>query len=593
MAVATITRPLAGNKNAELASIFHQMASCYRYLGPTQRFRVMAYDGASRTLDGLKDDISLYAGDLKTLDKLHGIGESIGEKIIEYLQTGKINAFEKLKERVPTGLLELMDINGFGPATVKTLHRRLGINNREEMISSIASGQLEKLKGFGAKKIENMRRGLQLFTQQHTRMLLWDAKRIGEALLNAVQAIPGVKRAALAGSLRRKKETIGDIDIVATASRKDWKEIADRFTSLPEVGQVLAAGETKLSILLKQNKAQVDLRLVGTREYGAALMYFTGCKEHNIALRTWAKEQGWKLNEYGVFDAETDKWLAGATEEDIYQFFGMHFIPPELREDKGEIDMARKGPLPVLVEEKDIRGDMHVHSTWSDGIETIPALAAHVQQYFSRYEYLVVSDHSPSQRIAHGLSKEEFYDQFKEIDKLNARLGLHLVRKGVEVDILPDGSLDLPDALLEKFDWVIASIHSNFNRDNTERLMKACEHPLVCCIGHPSGRLIGKREPYLVDWGRLIEKAARTGTALEINAQPDRLDLRDYLVQEAIHKGVKIAIGTDSHSLNQFDLMSIGVSVARRGWCTSEHILNTFPWKEIERFRLAKRNKKR
>jgi len=591
MAVATVTRPAAGH-NTELANIFHQMASCYRYLGPKQRFRVMAYDGAFRTLNGLKDDISLYAGDLKTLDKLHGIGESIGEKIIEYLHTGKITTFEKLKERVPPGLLELMDINGFGPATVKTLHRRLGINNREDMIAAIESCRLEKLKGFGAKKIENMRRGLQLFTQQHARMLLWDATRVGETILDAVQAIPGVRKAALAGSLRRKKETIGDIDIVATAARKDCKGITRRFTSLPDVERVLAAGETKASILLQKNNAQVDLRLVGAREYGAALMYFTGCREHNIALRTWAKGQGWKLNEYGVFDVETDKWLAGTTEEEIYRLFGMHFIPPELREEKGEIDLARKGPLPVLIEEKDIRGDMHVHSTWSDGTETIPALAAHVRNNFPKYEYFVVTDHSPSQRIARGLSVEEFYDQFTEIDKLNAKLGIHLVRKGVEVDILPDGSLDLPDALLEQFDWVVASVHSNFNRDNTERLLKACEHPCVCCIGHPSGRLIGKREPYPVALDRLIEKAAHTGTALEINAQPDRLDLRDYLVQEATHKGVKIAIGTDSHALNQFDLMSIGVSVARRGWCTSDNVLNTLPWKEIERFRLAKRNRK-
>ncbi|MBS1603156.1 MAG: DNA polymerase III, partial [Bacteroidetes bacterium] len=429
------------------------------------------------------------------------------------------------------------------------------------------------------------------FAGQHARMLLWDALHIGNAILDQVLAIPGVKKADLAGSLRRRKETIGDIDIVATAARKDWKKIIGLFTSLPGVERILAGGETKASILLKESKAQVDLRLVADREYGSALLYFTGCREHNIALRTWAKGQGWKLNEYGVFDANTDQWLAGATEEDIYQLFGMHFIPPELREERGEIDAARKGALPRLIETKDIRGDLHVHSTWSDGTAEISEIVAHVRKSFPGYEYLVITDHSPSQRVARGLTPQEFGKQFTEIDKLNAKLGSPFIRNGVEVDILPDGSLDLSDHLLQQFDWVIASIHSNFNQDNTDRLLKACEHPLVCCIGHPSGRLIGKREPYPMDWEKLMAKAAETGTALEINSQPERLDIRDVVVKEAAAAGVMLTIGTDSHALNQFDFMTMGVSVARRGWCTSENILNTYPWKEIERFRSSKRSR--
>ncbi len=578
--------------NAELADLFHQMASCYRYLGDEHRFRVMAYEGANRTLNGLKDDISLYAKDVKTLDELHGIGESIGEKIIEYLKTGKIKAFERLKKQVPQGLLELMDVNGFGPATIKILHEKLHVNTREEMIAAIEAGKLDGLRGFGAKKIENLKRGLKLYKESHARMLLWDAMRIGNGILNEVLAIPGIKKASLAGSLRRKKETIGDIDIVATADKKDWKKILSKLVLLPQVDRVLASGETKAGILLKKTNTQVDMRLVHDHEYGAALMYFTGSKEHNIALRTWAKSEGWKLNEYGVFDAETDKRLAGATEEEIYRLFGLQYIPPELREERGEIEKARSHALPKLAEMEDIKGDMHMHSTWSDGTEDIETIARHILKVFPRYQYIVITDHSPSQRVARSLEAADFEKQFIEIERLNRKIGKQFIKKGVEVDILADGSLDLPDDLLQRFDWVTASVHSHFNRDNTERLLKACEHPSVNCIGHPSGRLIGKREAYPVNWKKLIEKAAATGTAIEINAQPERLDLRDDLVKEAVEKGVKITISTDAHGLNQLDFIQMGVAIARRGWCTKENILNSSSWKEIEQFRILKRRRK-
>lgn len=586
MSIATVNQTHAAH-NSELANIFHQMASCYRYLGDEHRFRVMAYDGASRTLNSLRDDISNHAKDVHTLDELNGIGESIAEKIIEYLQTGKIKTFEKLKKQVPQELLELMDINGFGPATIKTLHEKLHINNREDMIEAIEAGKLEGLRGFGAKKIENMKRGLKLFKESHTRMLLWDAIKMGDEILGEVQALPGVKKATLAGSLRRKKETVGDIDIIATADKKEWKKIVNKFVSLSQSSKVLARGETRASILLKKTNVQVDLRLVHEYEYGSALLYFTGSKEHNVALRSWAKNKGWKLNEYGVFDTKTEKRLAGATEEEIYRLFGLQYVPPELREERGEIEKSRKKSLPELVEEKDIRGDMQMHSTWSDGAEDIDVIAKHLLKEYPHYEYIVMTDHSPSERVAGGLKPAEFIKQFAEIDKINKKLAKHFVKKGVEVDILADGSLDLPDDLLKQFDWVTASIHSGFNKDNTERLLKACDHPYVHCIGHPSGRLIGKREPYTVDWKKLFERAAATGTAIEINAQPNRLDLRDDLVKEAIEKGVTITISTDAHSLSQFDFMAMGVAVARRGWCTRKNILNSFSWKEIEKFKLS------
>ncbi|HVT86604.1 MAG TPA: DNA polymerase/3'-5' exonuclease PolX [Chitinophagaceae bacterium] len=575
--------------NAELADIFHRMASCYRYKGKEERFRALAYDGASRTLNNLKEDISVYATDVKSLDQLSGIGESIGEKIMEFLESGKIKTYEKLKKEVPQELLDLMDINGFGPATIKTLHEKLKIDNRDDLIAAIEAGKLEKLKGFGAKKIENMKRGLKLFKESHARMLLPEALRTGNEMLDIVLKIPGIKKAELAGSLRRKKETIGDIDIIASAERKSWKKAVAKFIDIPQCERVLASGETKASILLKKTNTQVDLRLVNDYEYGSALLYFTGSKEHNIKLRLLAKENGWKLNEYGLFDEKTEKRLAGKTEEEVYHHLGLQFIPPELREVRGEVEIAVKKKLPELIELKDMKGDMQMHSTWSDGTEEIETIAKYILKEFPQYEFIVMTDHSQSERIAGGLKPAEFRKQFVEIDRVNKKIGKELVKKGVEVDILADGSLDLPDDLLKEFDWVVASIHTGFNKDNTERLLKACEHPSVHCIGHPSGRLIGKREGYPLDWKKLFEKAITTGTAIEINAQPDRLDLKDDLVKDAIDEGVTITISTDSHALTQFKNMALGVAVARRGWCCRENVLNTNSWKSIEQFKKRKK----
>ncbi len=575
------------NHNMELADIFHRMASCYRYLGKEERFRALAYDNASRTLNDLKEDISVYAKDLKSLEMLSGIGEGIGKKIIEFLQTGKISTYENLKKEVPMELLELMDINGFGPATIKTLHDELKIDGREKLIAAIEEGKVEKLKGFGPGKIENMKRGLKLFKESHSRMLLSSALKTGNDILETIKKIHSVKKAELAGSLRRKKETIGDIDIITIATGKDRKKIINKFISIPQCKRILASGETKASFLISNN-IQVDIRLIRDEEYGSALLYFTGSKEHNIQLRLMAKEKGWKLNEYGLFEEKTGKRLAGKTEEEIYKMFRLPYIPPELREMRGEFEAAKKGKLPRLIELKDIKGDMQMHSTWSDGAEKIETIARYILKEYPQYDYIVMTDHSPSERIAGGLKPAEFRKQFPEIDKVNKKLGKDLVKKGAEVDILADGSLDLPDSLLKEFDWVVASIHSGFNKDNTDRLLKACEHSSVHCIGHPSGRMIGKREAYPVDWKKLFEKAAATGTAIEINAQPDRLDLKDDLVKEAIAAGVTLTISTDSHALSQFDNMKLGIAVARRGWCTADQVLNTKPWKAVEQFKKKK-----
>jgi DNA polymerase (family 10) len=581
--------PEAVFHNAALAGIFRQMAACYRYMGPDQRFRAMAYDRAARTIANLKNDISFYAQSLASLDTLNGIGESIAEKIMEYLKTGKIQTFETLKTAVPEDLMSLMDINGFGPATIRLLHDSLGVNNREELAAALLSGEVAQIKGFGEKRIENMKRGLKLFKEYHSRMLLPDALNIGAELQSLLSGIKQVKEILLAGSLRRRKETIGDIDIILTADRKYWKKIIAVIIGFQGVTRVLASGETKASFIYGPQKVQVDIRLVHDFEFGAASLYFTGSKEHNIRLRLMAKEKGWKLNEYGLFESDTDKRIAGRTEAEIYRKLEMDYIPPELREDRGELETASHEELPRLLEEKDIKGDLQMHSTWSDGAESIETIATFIKSHFPHYHYIVITDHSPSERLAHGLKPADFRKQFVEIDKINKKIKSDFVKKGVEVDILADGSLDLPDDLLDQFDWVTASIHSNFNQDNTGRLIRACNHPAIHCIGHPSGRLIGKRNAYPLDWERVFKTAAATGTAMEINAQPERLDLKDDLIQKALEFGVTLTVSTDAHDLDQFSFMAYGVSMARRGWCTAKSVLNAQTWTAIENFKKRKK----
>ncbi|NML39903.1 DNA polymerase/3'-5' exonuclease PolX [Chitinophaga sp. G-6-1-13] len=575
-------------QNVVVAGVLHRMASCYKYLGAKERFRAIAYDVASRTVNNLQCDVAIYKDDKKSLDELNGIGSSIADKIIEFLKTGKILKFEELKKTVPEGLLDLMDIVGFGPALIKVLYEKLRIRTRDQLVKALEAGRLEGVRGFGSKKIENMKKGLQLSSEAQSRLFIWDALKGGNEILDAIRHLPEVKKAELAGSLRRGKEIVADIDIVVMATAEDRQRLATKITKLPQVAGILAAGDTKVSVRLAASQAQVDVRIVTAEAYGAALLYFTGSREHNIRLRTIAREKGWKLNEYGLFDLKTEKYLAGKTEADMYKWLGLQYIPPELREERGEIEVAAKHRLPVLVTASDIKGDMHLHSKWSDGQEDIETMAQYVRKTFPGYEYLVITDHSPSERIAHGLTADDFVRQFVEIDKINHRLGTDFLKKGVEVDILMDGSLDLPDRLLRQFDWVVASVHSGFTHDNTQRLLKACDHPFVNCIGHPGGRLLGTREAYTVNWEQLMEKAAATGTALEINAQPERMDLSDELVKMAVAKKVQLVIDTDAHALSQFDCMQLGVTIARRGWCKKEAVLNTCSWREISQFRNKK-----
>ncbi len=579
--------------NHSLSRVLSEMGEMYRYLGAPERFRALAYARAARTIDNLKEDISHYIQQ-NTLEDIPGIGESIAEKIIEYTRRGRIKKYEELKKSVPFELMDLMSVSGFGPQSLKQIHDELGISTRAKLIRALEDGRISQLKGFGPKKVENMLRGLKMFKQSEERILYAEAKAIADQIVKTLSAMSEILAIEVAGSIRRGKETIGDIDILVACRTADRKKVIQRFVLLENRKLVLVRGNTKASIVVTDHHRQVDLRVVSEHEWGAALLYLTGSKEHNVQLRSLAKERGMKINEYGVFDLKTNKHMAGRSEEEVYKRLGFQFIPPELREMNGEIECAAKGKLPRLIEPHDIRGDMQMHSQWSDGTMDIATLAKFVRDHYP-YEYIVLTDHSKSSRIAGGLDAKEFRKQAKEIDLVNKHLGRDFIKKGVEVDILPDGSLDLPDDLLMEMDWVCASIHSGFQRDNTARLVSACKHPYVHCIGHPSGRLIGKREAYKADWQAIFKVAAFTGTAMEINAQPQRLDLSDQLARQAIEAGVILTISTDSHAESHFSYMTGGVLVARRAWCESGHVLNTKSWAEVKKFTrqkysLSKRN---
>ena len=573
--------------NHALARIFSEMAAMYRYMGSSERFREVAYARAARTIDNFSEDIIQFA-QTKNPDDIPGVGESIAVKIKEYIRTGAVALHHELKKQVPYELLDLMNITGLGPQTLKNIHKNLKINTKEEFIQALESGKIAGLPGFGLKKTDNIRRSLKLWKENGERMLLHHARQLGENILRELKSIRGIMKAEVAGSLRRKKETIGDIDILVACQPLARQRVMDLIMALTFVKKILARGDTKASFIMADFDRQVDIRIVNPEEWGAALLYFTGSKEHNIHLRTLARDRGWKINEYGVFDLKNNRCIAGKTEEEIYNLFDFQFIPPELRENRDEFELASDHAIPRLIEPEDIRGDLHIHSKYSDGNSGIPELAKYARQNLD-YEYLVITDHSKSERVAGGMDEAGFEKQMKEIDALNAELGKKFIKKGVEADILSDGTPDLSDDLLSEMDWVCASIHSGFSHDNTERLIKACHHPHVHCIAHPAGRLIGKRSGYPVDWKRVFEAAAETGTAMEINAQPDRMDLTDELARQAREAGVKLVISTDSHMPENMAFMEEGVAIARRAGCTKEDILNTRSWKELAEFSSRKK----
>ena len=572
-------------KNKEIASLFQKMADLLEFKDDNV-FKINAYRKSARILNDLTTDIEemVRTGELK---KLPGIGKGTAEKIIEYLSTGHITKYEEMKKGIGDELIALLGVPGMGPKTVSLLHREMKIACLEDLKKAVQDERMAALPGMGKKKIENIIRGIELYAMSRERMTLGDALVVARDAVAQLRKAAGVKAIEAAGSLRRGKETIGDIDILAGGGKK--KEIIDAFVRLPMAHAILAQGETKGSIVTGSG-IQLDLRVVEQHEFGAALQYFTGSKSHNVRLREIARRGGLKINEYGIFSGE--RRVAGESEEEMYATLKMDWIPPELREDRGELEAASHHTLPKLVRRGDIRGDLHVHSHYSDGAHSIAEIADAVKKM--GYQYIAVTDHSPSLKIARGLSAARLREKIAEVQRINQSLTGTRLLCGAEVDIKNDGTLDYPDDLLRRLDLVIGAIHSGFKQGReqiTNRIITAMHNPFVHIIAHPTGRLIGEREPYDVDMACVIEAASRTGTALEINAYKDRLDLDDAAAREAGKKGVMLAIGTDSHHLEQLWMMELGVTVARRGWLESRHMLNTLSAEELLAWTQARRQR--
>jgi len=565
-------------KNREIARLFHKMADILEFKGDMP-FRINSYRHAARVIEDMTEDIAHVAA-RKQLRDIEGIGEGLAKKIDEYLATGTMAKYEEVRKDVPDGVIALLAISSLGPKTAALLHKELGVNNVDDLEKAVREGRVRQLSGMGEKKEENILRGIRLYRAAHERLPLGVALPLVDRIIAELKRDTSITRVDPAGSLRRMQETIGDIDILACGD--DGRQIIERFTRMPGVQEILACGDTKGSVIVEEDM-QVDLRVVDRGCYGAALQYFTGSKEHNVRLREFAREKGYKLNEYGIFKG--DQKVGGRDEEEMYGKLGLAFIPPVLRQDRGEIEAALAGKLPDLVELADVRGDLHVHSTWSDGASSIAEIAEAAQM--KGYQFVAVCDHSQSLRVGRGLSIDAVFKKREEIRKVQAAYPKLRVLFGTEVDIKSDGTLDYPDEVLEEFDVVIAAIHSGFREPEeqiTARILGAVENPHVDIIAHPTGRLISSREPYAVDLEKVFTAAARTGTLMEINSYYDRLDLSDVLVRRARELGVRFSLGTDSHHTEQFWTMRLGVSVAQRGWLEKEDIINCLPAAKITGF---------
>jgi DNA polymerase (family 10) len=580
--------------NAALSAIFSQMADVMEILGE-DRFRINSCRTVARVIEETGADIAalLESGDLA---KTPGIGKSSLAKIEEFVKTGRIQAHQELLARIPPALLDLLTIPGVGPKTVKTLYEHLRISSIPELKKAIEDGTIETLPGFGAKKAAAILKGIEFLQKASGRIRLDQALVAAQTVTNYLRSLPGIDKIETAGSLRRCAETIGDVDILVTTDKVDSKakqtreQIIESFTGAPFVERILAAGGTKGSVIIhtETTPVQADVRVVPQESFGAAMQYFTGSKAHNVHLREIAIKAKLKLNEYGLFKG--DDMIAGADEQEIYKKLGLEFIDPRLREDRGEIDTAKRHALPKLIRVEDIRGDFHAHTVASDGANTIEEMARAARE--RGYEYLCITDHSKSSAIANGQSPQRLAQQIKEIHKINAKLKGITLLAGAEVDILVDGSMDFEDELLADLDFVVASIHSGLGSARervTTRTLKAMDNPYVTCIGHPTGRLIGQREAMDLDMPAVIEHAAQTGTALEVNSDPLRLDLKDIHCKMAVEAGVKLTIDTDAHSTGSLGLIPFGVATAARGWVTKTDVLNTYPLSKLRTHLKAKR----
>lgn len=564
-------------RNKEIAAILYEMGELLELKGEN-RFKVIAYSKAARAIESLKEDIEdvWRRGEL---DRIPGIGKAIAEKISEYLTTGHIKAYDDLVSSTPQGMKELLQLQGVGPKTVALLHEKLGVSTIDELEAAARQHRIRRLPGMGPTKETNILKAIERYRRRSTRIPLSVAARIVDRIMRYLGGIEGLSNITVAGSFRRGKETVGDIDILATSSRPS--DAIAAFVRMPMVDEILGQGPTKASIIV-EGTVQVDLRIVEPRSYGTLLQYFTGSKEHNVKLRGIALQRGYSLSEYSLKRLDTGEELFFDREEDVYRALGMQYIPPELREDRGEIEAALANRLPQLVELSSIRGDLHVHSTWSDGIGSIEDMVSRARSL--GYEYIAITDHSPSVGIAGGLSEIRLLEKIETISRMNERLEGFRILAGTEVDIRADGSLDYADEILERCDVVVAAIHmaqSQKEREINSRLVAAMENEHVDIIAHPTGRIIGRREPYQVDMDLILETAARTNTIMEINAYPERLDLSDEWARRAKEIGVKMAISTDAHSPEQLGFMRYGVTVARRGWLEPSDVINTLSAGEL------------
>ncbi|MFO7872761.1 MAG: DNA polymerase/3'-5' exonuclease PolX [Candidatus Undinarchaeales archaeon] len=567
--------------NRELARIFREIADILEL--KETKWEPRAYRKAAYNIENLGDSVKdIYKkGGTGGLKEIPGVGKALAAHIEEYIKTGEIKKLAELRKDYSKEVTELVNIEGLGSKKVKKLKDKLGVSSAGELKKAAEKHKIRKLEGFGEKTEENILESLEFYKKRKGRMFLDQAIPLAEEIISYLKENSPVQEIDYVGSLRRMKETIGDIDILVISDKAD--KVINTFTKMDSIRKIISQGSTRSSIALKEDDIHVDLRVIEKSSYGAALIYFTGSKEHNIELRKLARKKGYKLSEYGLFKRKNNEKLKSETEDKIYKKLGLSYIPPEIREHRGEINSAKKDKIPKLVELKDIKGDLQMHTDYSDGSETVEEMIKGCSE--QGYKYMALTDHSKSQRIASGLSKKEFENQFKEIEKASKKYDIK-VFKGGEIDILKDGSLDFEDKFLKKLDIVVGAVHSNFKmseKEMTDRILKALDNKYLDILAHPTGRIMGKRKGYDADFDKIFEKAGKNEKIIEINAQPQRLDINNSLILSAKEYDVKFSIDTDAHHISSLNFMKYGVGQARRGWLEKQDVVNTYSLKKLKK----------
>ncbi len=564
--------------NKKVADILFEIADLLELKGV--QFKPRAYRRAAQNINNFSEDITIFYEN-ENLEDIEGVGKSIALKIKEIIETGSLKYLKELRQEFPQGLQEMMDIQGLGPKSLMKLYNELNIQNIDELEKAAKNQKIRSIEGFGEKSEENILKNIEMYKKYQERFLLGDILPIAENIEKKLANLKEVKRIDLAGSIRRKKETIGDVDILIISPNPN--KVMDFFTELEEAKRVVSKGHTRSTIITVEN-LQVDLRVVEKESYGSALQYFTGSKEHNIKLRSIALKKNWKLSEYGLIDKDLTETIASENEADIYKALGLDYIEPELREDRGEIEAAQEGKLPTLIKLDDIKGDLHMHTKWSEGSNTIEEMAQAAKEI--GYQYIAICDHAETLQVASGLSSKEIREQMNEIDEINKKVEGITILSGIEANIDAEGKLDVKNEVLKDLDIVVASIHSGFKNSEeimTTRILNAMHNDYVNIIGHPTGRLLNKREPYEVNLSKIFETAADLGIFLELNAFPDRLDLSDVNCRAAKDNDILITINTDSHHKDHLRYMKYGIATARRGWLEKKDVANTLILKELKK----------